>query len=156
MGPELWGAAPYPMRLTAADQAELDRAIDEARAQAIAQGDDHLRSLREVSGYQIDASDGDLGKVDDLLVDEDTWTIRYLVVNTSRWWFGKQVLIPPAWATAVRWDTRTVAVNVTRDDVKNAPLYDAAAHLDRQWETDYHRHYGRQPYWDPNTPHPPQ
>jgi uncharacterized protein YrrD len=152
-GPELWGAARYPMRMTPADRAELDRAIERAQAEAAVQGDDHLRSTREVTGYQIDATDGDLGKVGDFLVDEDTWAIRYLVVNTSRWWFVKQVLIPPSWTTSVHWDKRAVSIKVTREHVQHAPPYDAAAHLDRQWESDYYRHYGMPPYWDDQTPH---
>lgn len=156
LGPDLWGAAPYPTRLSGAEQAELDRTIEHAQQVAVAQGDDHLRSMKEVAGYQIDATDGELGEIDDFLVDEETWAIRYLVINTSRWWFGKQVLIPPSWATSVSWDTRTVSVSVTRERVKESPPYDASAHLDRQWEADYHRHHGKPPYWDHKTPHPPQ
>jgi uncharacterized protein YrrD len=156
LGPDLWGAAPYPTRLSSAEQAELDRTIEHAQQVAVAQGDDHLRSMKEVTGYRIDATDGELGEIDDFLVDEETWAIRYLVIKTSRWWFGKQVLVPPSWAKSVSWDTRSVAVSVTRERVKESPPYDASADLDRQWEADYHRHHGKPPYWDRNTPHPPQ
>jgi hypothetical protein len=155
-GPELWGTAIYPMRTTPVEQAEIDRAIAAEHARAAAEGDDHLRSTREVSGYRIDAIDGELGKVDEFLFDDRTWAIRYLVVNTGSWWFGHRVLIAPAWAESVNWPEQTVSVAVDRGQVKHAPPYDSAEHIDRQWEADYYRHYGVAPYWDRRTPAPPQ
>jgi hypothetical protein len=154
-GPELWGTAAFPMRVTPMDYAAVDRAIDTERARAEAQGDTQLRSTREVSGYRIDANDGELGKVEDFLFDDETWATRYLVVNTARWWFGHRVLIAPAWTRSVNWAEQTVSVDVGREQVKHAPRYDSAEHIDRQWEADYYRHYGVAPYWDRSTSLPP-
>src|SRR6185312_9990521 len=64
-------------------------------------GDPHLRSCREVMGYHIEASDGDIGHVENLLIDEETWAIRYLIADTSNWWLGHQVLIAPQWIRKV-------------------------------------------------------
>ncbi len=109
--------------------------------------DSHLRSCRAVTGHHIEATDGEIGHVEDFLVDDDSWAIRYLVVDTSNWWMGHKVLIAPAWVTAVSWPEGKVSVNVTRQAVKDAPPSDDLAHLDRQQEAGLHEHYGRRGYW---------
>ncbi len=155
-GAGLWGMGTYPGVLTGmgyggsdaefrAARAELDR----AQAQA-AQGkhdDVHLRSCKAVAGYHILATDGDIGHVESLLIDEETWAIRYLVVNTSNWWVGHQVLITPKWIRDVSWSSSTVTVDLSRQAVKGAPPYDSAAQLNRKHEMDVHEHYGRPGYW---------
>jgi sporulation protein YlmC with PRC-barrel domain len=50
-----------------------------------------LRSTQAVSGYNIYATDGEIGHVEDFIIDDRTWTIRYLIINTSNWWAGKKV-----------------------------------------------------------------
>ena len=97
--------------------------------------------------YHIDATDGDIGHVQGLLVDEETWAIRYIIVNTSNWWMGHQVLIAPQWIENVSWHDATVSVNLTRQAVKDAPPYDSAAELDRKLEVGLYKHYGRPGYW---------
>jgi hypothetical protein len=92
-------------------------------------------------------TDGEVGHVDELLVDEETWAIRYLVVNTSNWWVGHKVLIAPQWIAGVHWSDRTVAVDLSREAVKTAPPYDAATTLDRLSEASLYTHHGRPPYW---------
>lgn len=58
-----------------------------------------MRSAREVRGYQIQGRDEAIGHVNDFIVDDETWEIRYLVIDTSNWWFGKKVLVAPHWAS---------------------------------------------------------
>ena len=82
-----------------------------------------------------------------LLVDEATWAIRYLIVNTSTWWLGHQVLIAPPWITDVSWADARVSADLTRQAVKDAPPYDPAVQLDREQEMNIHEHYGRSGYW---------
>ena len=100
-----------------------------------------------VVGYHVHATDGDLGHVQGLLVDEQTWAIRYIVVDTSNWWVGHQVLIAPQWFKDVDWTDETVAVDMTRQAIKDAPPYDSAARLERKQETSIHEHYGLRSYW---------
>ena len=109
--------------------------------------DCHLRSCRAVIGYHVHATDGDLGHVEDFLVDEHTWAIRYLIVDTSNWWGGHQVLIAPQWIEAVSWSDANVSVDLTRQAIKDAPPYDSAAQLDRQQEQSIYEHHGRPDYW---------
>ncbi len=103
--------------------------------------------------YHIEATDGDVGHVQGMLVDEETWAIRYIIVNTSNWWLGHQVLIAPQWIQDVSWSDATVSVNLTRQAVKDAPPYDSAAQLDRDQEIGIHEHYGRIGYWTTETKH---
>ena len=98
-------------------------------------------------GYHIEATDGDIGQVKGLLVDEETWAVRYMIVDTSSWWFGHQVLIAPQWIKSLRWDERTVAVALSREAVKDSPSYDPATLPDRSAESSLYAHYGRVGYW---------
>ena len=97
--------------------------------------------------YDIEASDGGVGHVQGLLIDEETWAIRYLIVNTSNWWVGHQVLIAPQWIKSVSWPDHSVMVNLTRQAVKDAPPYDSAVTLDREGESRLHKHYASAGYW---------
>lgn len=156
-GAGLWGGAAYPGLMMAgyggfgSSPYAADPKAQEAyaRAEEARHRDDdlHLRSCKAVMDYRIEASDGDIGHVQGLLVDEETWAIRYMIVNTSNWWLGHQVLIAPQWIKNVSWSESTVAINLTRQAVKDAPPYDSKAQLDRTQEVHIHEHYGRSGYW---------
>lgn len=156
-GAGLWGDGVYPNTIlpgyagfeTIPNAAPRDEERLYARAEAARhQNDDlHLRSCKTIMSYHIEATDGDIGHVQGMLIDEETWAIRYLAVNTSNWWLGHEVVIAPQWIKDVSWSDATVSVNVTRQAVKDAPPYDAAAQLDRQRETALHEHYDRRGYW---------
>ncbi|NDP38979.1 MAG: PRC-barrel domain containing protein [Rhodoferax sp.] len=154
-GAGLWGAGMYPFA-TVPGQAELplgvaarQRAIAGADAERERHRDDdpHLRSCEAVVGYHIHATDGEVGHVEGFLVDDETWAIRYIVVNTSNWWIGHKVLIAPQWIGGIQWSDESVTVDLSRDAVKAAPTYDPPTDLDRQRETSLYTHYGRPPYW---------
>lgn len=110
--------------------------------------DPHLRSCQAVQNYNVQALDGDVGSVDDFLIEKDTWAIRYLVVNTGHWWSGHQVLIPPQWATSVSWADSKVSLNLSREVIQAAPAFFSCHELNRQIELDFYRHYDRPTYWD--------
>ena len=110
-------------------------------------GDHHLRSCNAILKYHIHASDGDIGHVAGLLVDDETWAIRYLIVDTSTWWLGHQVLVAPQWIRDVSWSHSKVSIDLSREALKDAPTYDATAPLDRGQETDLFEYYGRPGYW---------
>ena len=147
-GMGMWGMGAYPGHLTLASAVQADMDARSAEASASHEADDsHLRSCNAVTGHHIEATDGEIGHVEDFLLDDETWAIRYLVVDTSNWWLGHKVLVAPRWISAVSWLDGKVSVNVTRQAVKDAPPYDAVAHLDRQQEMGLHEHYGRPGYW---------
>jgi uncharacterized protein YrrD len=93
-------------------------------------GDPHLQSGREAIGYTVQATDGDIGHIDDFLFDDETNTIRYLVVATGNWLTGKRVVIPPERVSDLKWADSTVKVRLTRADIRNRPEYDASAGLE--------------------------
>lgn len=111
-----------------------------------APGDPHLRSVDEVVGYDIVARGGDVGRVDDFMVDDADWTIRYMVVDTSNWLTGKEVLIAPEWVEHFDWESAEVTVSLTRQQIKDSPGYEPAA-LSRDYEKQLHDHYGMRRYW---------
>jgi uncharacterized protein YrrD len=149
-GDGLWGMGAYPGSLTAEARIEANMAAH-WREPAEAHGDVHLRSARVVIGNHVHASDGDIGHVQDLLVDDHSWAIRYLVVNTSNWWGGHQVIVAPRWVDAVSWPEAKVSVAMRRSAISHAPRYDAAAEFDRQKEEALYQHFGRLDYWTPRT-----
>jgi hypothetical protein len=78
-------------------------------------GDPHLRSLRDVSGYQIHTEDDAIGHINDFIAETKGWVIRYLVCDTGNWLPGKKVLIAPEWINSVNWERRTVDVSMTTE-----------------------------------------
>jgi sporulation protein YlmC with PRC-barrel domain len=149
-GDGLWGMGAYPGSLTAEGRIEANMAARWGEP-ADTHGDIHLRSARVVIGNQVHASDGDIGHVQDMLVDDKTWAIRYLVVNTSNWWFGHHVLVAPRWVQAVSWPDAKVTVGLNRDTISRGPRYDPDAGLDRQQEEAIYRHFGQPDYWTPRS-----
>ena len=93
--------------------------------------DPHLRSIEAVTGYHIHASDGEIGHVEDFLVEDTDWSIHNLVIDTKNWWPGKKVLISPRSIREIDWMNMLVKLNVDRERVKDSPAYDASTAVDR-------------------------
>jgi len=134
-GGGLWGAGLYPDVLQAGLEPQF------APGGSASQGDPHLRSGNTVMRYYVHASDGDIGHVSGFLVEEKSWAIRYLIVNTSNWWVGHQVVIPPQSIDGLSWTESTVSIALTRESIRHAPAYDGATMLDRAAEEAMHHHY---------------
>jgi len=147
-GAGLWGMGAYPGSLTTENAVQREmQARRRAESRLDNDDDSHLRSIKAVTGYHIQATDGEIGHVENMLLDDHTWAIRYLVVDTSNWWGGHHVLVAPQWIQRVSWADATVSVDLTRQAVKDAPPYDSAARLDRQQEMGVYEHYRRPGYW---------
>ena len=102
---------------------------DLARADAQPnEGDPHLRSIATVTGYHIHASDGEIGHVEDFLVDDAGWNIRYIKVDTRNWWPGERVLISPHSVREIDWAGRLVHINVNRQKVKDSSALRSVHH----------------------------
>jgi uncharacterized protein YrrD len=105
--------------------------------------DPHLRSSDEVKGYTIHATDGEIGKVKDYIVDDSDWRINYLVVDTGDWLNSKNILLPVGWIKQVKWDNSIVIVNVTVEQVQNCPVFDPDQPLNAADEKILFDYYGR-------------
>jgi hypothetical protein len=112
-----------------------------------ASADSHLRTTAAVEGYHVDAMDGDIGHIDRFIVDDETWSIRYLEVATKNWWPGKKVLLSSSWVERVSWEGSKVFVGVTREAIETCPEYVDGTRITREYENKLYFHYGRPPYW---------
>lgn len=117
--------------------------VNEEASASERRDDPHLQSVMEVTGYHIHASDGEIGHVEDFIVDDETWTIRFLVVDTRNWLPGKKVLLSPQWIKRVDWAESSVYFDLTRESVKNSPEFDSSKGVDGAYEEYLYDHYGR-------------
>ncbi len=99
------------------------------------------QSISSMIGYAIRATDGDLGKVDEFYFDDETWTIRYIVVETGNWLSGRKVLISPVAFGKPELESRTISVNLTRAQVSSSPDIDTERPIYRQHEAELHEYY---------------
>jgi hypothetical protein len=162
-GGGLWGAGFYPDILQGGlgvgdlkGASQPTRPLGKGKStheagRLLRQNDLHLRSANNVMRYYVHATDGDIGHVQGILVEEKTWAIRYLVVNTSNWWLGHAVLIAPEWIDHIFWEESKVVVALSRQAVKDAPSYDSKIPLHREQEKVLHAHYGHSGYWPQET-----
>jgi hypothetical protein len=139
-GAYLWGVGPNPNMMPGTS-------CDWSTEPDGKQHDHHLRSCNAVMKYHVHASDGDIGHVQGLLVDDETWAIRYLIVDTSHWWLGHQVLLATQWIADVNWFSSNVTVTLSRKTLRDAPPYDATSPLDRDQEIAVFEYYERPGYW---------
>ena len=137
-GPFMWGSYSNIVR----DHKKWRKAKQGEKA-----WDPHLRSTHDVSGDHIQAADGEIGHVEDFIIDDETWAIRYLINDTRNWWPGKKVLIAPQWIERISWSESKVFVNLSRETIKQSPEYTEESLPTRDYETKLHRHYNRQGYW---------
>jgi hypothetical protein len=119
------------------------RRHDEEIADAERDHDDpHLRSIAAVTGYHIHASDGEIGHVEDFLLEDADWSIRYLVLDTRNWWPGERILISPRSVREIDWAERLIHLDINRQKIKGGPSYDPAITIDGAYEEKFLTYYG--------------
>jgi uncharacterized protein YrrD len=101
----------------------------------------HLRSTNEVTGYDIHATDGDIGKVEDFIFDDVTWKIHFLVVETGSWFSEKKVLFSPVRIKEIDWKNDAVVINTTIAHVKSSPEYDSNKEISDVYMSTLNDHY---------------
>ncbi len=147
-GGDLWGLGGLPYEPLSKVTEGAREANDAMLKRDFQPADVHLRSSEHVSGYEILATDGSVGEVKDFVFDEQSWAIRYMVVDTHRWWpGGRKVLIGISWADQIDWATKMVKVRLTREQVKSSPEFEGVGSIERDFELRLHDNYQRQPYW---------
>jgi sporulation protein YlmC with PRC-barrel domain len=145
----LSGTGGYP-RFPAASAAQAELAANQpARDARLALPGGVLRRAAKVRGHAIHATDGRIGRVADVLFDNETWAIRYFVVKTRRYWPGStSVLIGVHWIERVDWAQQVVRVAITTDQVRSSPVYDGRSPVHRDYQVRLHSAYDRTGYWD--------
>ena len=84
-----------------------------------------LHKTSYMQGFHIVATDGEIGHVDEFLVDP-AWTVKYLVVDVSNWPGGKSVLIPTSAVQRINSPDKTITIGMSREEVRNCPTSDTA------------------------------
>ena len=143
-GPYAWGSYPYPGPSWTSDG-------QAAPAETESGDDPHLRSMQQMTGYHIEAADGEIGHVADFVIDDESWAVRYLIVDTRNWWFGKHVLISPQWIDRISWTESKVYVSMPRETIKNAPEYEDRRSISRSYENELRDYYQREGYRIPES-----
>jgi hypothetical protein len=144
-----WDPGPFP------DAARAGEKPDGSGERAASKIETHLRSVNEVKGYHVQGTDDAVGHIDDFIVDDMTWEVRYLVVDTSNWWIGKKVLVAPRWASGVSWAEQKVHMALTREAIKASPEWHPGAPINREYEAHLYDYYGRPVYWEKTPRQPP-
>ncbi|HTL47851.1 MAG TPA: PRC-barrel domain-containing protein [Verrucomicrobiae bacterium] len=106
-----------------------------------------LHSVKSILGFRISAIDGEIGSIHDFLVDDETWIIRYAVVDTGDWLAGRKVLLAPEWIREFMWDRRRAAVPLNKNKIQGSPLYYSRIPLERAYEEELYSHYSQEKYW---------
>lgn len=138
VGADYWGASPDPWGVL--------HPVDEPEPpspEELEPRENHLRSVEEVKGYDVHATDGLMGHVDDFIVDDASWALRWLVVDTRKWLPGRKVLVSSEWTTGVDWVSREVSFDVDRESIKASPEYDPAKPVNARYEKQLYDFYGR-------------
>lgn len=148
--PAYWGPLPASStgaRLPAPEASRAAVAERKTTAPIAHQGDAALQSISEMTGYRIHALDDDIGHIDDFVVQDEAWIVRYVVVDTRNWLPGRRVLVSSEWISSVEWADRKVHVKLTREQIKDSPEFDPAEPINRAYEERLYDFYGRPKYW---------
>jgi uncharacterized protein YrrD len=108
----------------------------------------NLRSTSEVLGYNIQARDGEIGFLEDFVIEDEAWRLLYMIVNTGNWLSDRKVLVSPQWIERISWPDSTVEVDLNKETVRHSPVMDPNAPINREYETKLYDHYGRNKYWE--------
>ena len=117
----------------------------QTEAPSQAWGDPHLRSLNEIMGYNIHATDDEIGAVEDVLIDDKGWAVRYLKLDTGNWWPGEQVLISPKSILKIDWEKEIIYLNVDQETVKKSPPYNPDITVDGAYDQKHLAYYSMYP-----------
>jgi uncharacterized protein YrrD len=105
------------------------------------------RSIKSLIGYTMGATDGEIGNVKDFYFDDQSWTIRYLIVETGSWLNDRKVLISPQALLTPDWKNKVFPINLTKEKIKNSPDTDTEQTVSRQHEIEMYEYYPWTNYW---------
>lgn len=138
--------APVADTAVPADELETPKNVDEPRT--LINEENTMRSAAEIVGYSLKAVDGNVGDVEDFIIDDSFWVMRYIIVNTGTWLSGKSVLLAPGWIEAIDWLASRVSVDLTQQSIEHSPQYDPDVAVSRTYEKRLYEHYQKPQYWE--------
>ena len=132
-------ATPFVLPLYQAETELRDPGIVDLQSK---DDDPHLRSIEAVTGYHVHAIDGEIGHVEDLIIEDAGWSVRYIKVDTRNQWPENRVLILPRSIRNIDWKARLVYLDVNRQKVQNSPPYDPSTTVDGAYDETFLTYYG--------------
>jgi sporulation protein YlmC with PRC-barrel domain len=140
----LWAAGIGTTGMMVGGPEPVDEHLEGEKHQQELEGEhkSQLRSYDNLRGYMIHETDGHIGEVSDLVVDDATWKIDFLVVDTGTWLPGKKVLLAPHLIKELDWLTSTARVNATKDKIRHSPEYDQHNLVTEEYQKKLHDYYG--------------
>jgi len=105
------------------------------------------RNINSLRGFTIGATDGEIGKVKEFYFDDETWAVRYLIVETGNWLSGRAVLIAPQALLFPDWEHEVFPINLTKEQIKSSPDIDTDKPISRRKEIELYGHYPWRSYW---------
>ncbi len=107
-----------------------------------------LKNTNDIYATPVAATDGLIGHVEDFFFDDQSWVIRYLLVDTGSWLPGRQVLLSPHAFSGFGEDGEILRANLTKEEIQYSPPIEAEQPITRAHERDYFWYYGWPPYWE--------
>lgn len=114
-----------------------------------------LGSMKDLLGYRVNGTDGEVGTVHDFFFDDSAWVLRYVVVDTGKWLPGPLRLLAPGAFLKPDWRGEVISVRHTREQVESSPPVDVARPVSRRQEEALFQHYDWLPYWPAVAGRPP-
>lgn len=111
---------------------------------------EQFHKLKILTGYSLNAVDGEIGRLEEVLFDDQYWTVRYFIVSTGGWLMQREVLISPDMITGINEESKTIDVSLTQELVEKCPPIDTKLPVPRHYEQEYYEYYGKEPYWSSN------
>jgi len=122
-GSAMWGMGSYPVVLPPSKkEMEIQKKYHH-------RDDKHLRSMQAVTGYHIQSVDGEIGHVNSFLVDDKSWAIHELVIETGHWYSGKEILIPTSKIKRISYEESKVFVSLTKADIQKTAENEISQHI---------------------------
>ena len=140
-GDALWGLASTPEQLQLIEQS-IDQSLvhnDEVHT--------HLRSIHEIIGYSVMDAQQAIGTIEDVIIESDSWLIRYLVLRSPSWLPSKRHLISRDWVTGIDWSNQEATIELDHSMVEASPEYNPGMLVSRSYENRLYSHYGMETYW---------
>jgi hypothetical protein len=134
------GSLPPPVVEASPEVYSTDEAV---AAEVVTSHDHYLRRIREVMGYSLKAKDGEIGRVEDFIVNDETWAIGYMVVEIPSGLAHRKVLVSPNWVEKISLAEAKVYIDLRSETIKNSPEYDPAEPVNQDYETRLYDYYGR-------------
>jgi hypothetical protein len=106
-----------------------------------------MKTLEHLRKCKLQATDGEFGRVRDILIEQKTWTARWLVADTGDWLLGRKVLISPLSLGEPDMEKNVLPVKMTQDEIESSPPLDEDAPVSRSYEQSYFSHYQWPAYW---------